>query len=142
MEYIVSACLAGVRCRYDGTDSMDQKVALLVADGKALPVCPEQLGGLSTPREPSEIQDGGGEKVLKGKSKVVMSDGTDVTRSFILGAREALKLAHLVGARKAITKERSPSCGCLYITREHEVVPGKGVLVALLEQEGFEVSSV
>lgn len=142
MEYIVSACLVGVKCRYDGTDSLDYEVAQLVASGKALPVCPEQLGGLSTPRLPAEIMDGDGRSVLKGEAKVLTKNGSDVTRAYIMGAREAFKLARLAGVNKAITKERSPSCGCMYIYRGNEVVPGKGVMVALLEKEGLEVTSV
>jgi uncharacterized protein YbbK (DUF523 family) len=142
MEFIVSACLAGVKCRYDGTDSLDYEVAQLVASGKALPVCPEQLGGLSTPRLPAEMKDGDGKSVLKGETRVVATNGADVTRAYIIGAREALKLANLVGAKKAITKERSPSCGCRYIYRGNEVIPGKGVMVALFEKEGIEVTSV
>jgi uncharacterized protein YbbK (DUF523 family) len=123
MEYVVSACLAGVKCRYDATDSLDHEIARLVASGRALPVCPEQLGGLSTPRLPSRIQDGDGRTVLKGETRVLAENGVDVTRAFIIGAREALKLARLVGAQKAITKERSPSCGCRYIYRGNEVIP-------------------
>ena len=142
MEFIVSACLAGVKCRYDGTDSLDYEVAQLVASGRALPVCPEQLGGLSTPRLPAEMKDGDGRGVLKGETRVVATNGADVTRAYIIGAREALKLANLVGAKKAITKERSPSCGSRYIYRGNEVMPGKGVMVALFEKEGIEVTSV
>jgi len=142
MEYIVSACLAGVRCRYDGSDNLNYEVAELVASGKALPVCPEQLGGLSTPRPPAEINGGDGKTVLKGEARVVTENRDDVTRAYIMGAREALKLAQLVGARKAITKEQSPSCGCRYIYRGNEVIPGKGVMVALFEKEGIEVVAV
>ena len=142
MEYVVSACLAGVRCRYDGSDNLNYEVAELVASGKALPVCPEQLGGLSTPRPPAEIEGGDGKSVLKGEARVLAENRDDVTRAYIMGAREALKLAQLVGARKAITKEQSPSCGCRYIYRGNEVIPGKGVMVALFEKEGIEVVAV
>lgn len=140
MEFIVSACLAGVKCRYDGTDHLDKEIALLVADGRALPVCPEQLGGLSTPRPGAEIKDGDGNRVLQGQAKVINEDGLDVTKAYLMGAREALKLARLTGARKSITKDRSPSCGCKYIIRGNEAVPGKGVMVALFEKEGIEVT--
>lgn len=142
MEYVVSACLAGVRCRYDGTDHFLHEVAQLVASGRALPICPEQLGGLSTPRSPAEIIGGDGRSVLKGTTNVLTKDRVDVTKAYLIGAREALKLARLVGARKAITKERSPSCGCKYIYRGNEIIPGKGVMVALFEKEGIEVSAV
>ena len=142
MEYVVSACLAGVKCRYDGTDHLVPEVVQLVASGRALPICPEQLGGLSTPRMPAEIIGGDGKSVLRGTAKVLTREGVEVTKAYLIGAREALKLARLVGAKKAITKERSPSCGCGYIYRSNEVIPGKGVMAALFEKEGIEVTSV
>jgi uncharacterized protein YbbK (DUF523 family) len=98
---IVSACLAGLRCRYDGSKKACEAVMRLVAEGKAIPVCPEQLGGLPTPRLPAEIRGG----------RVVRQDGVDVTAEFSRGAEEVLKLAKLAGATTAILKARSPSCG-------------------------------
>ncbi len=98
---IVSACLAGVACRYDGAAKPCEKVIRLVAEGQALPLCPEQLGGLPTPRLPAE-QIG---------NKVIRKDGVDVTAEFNRGAQEALKIAKLVRAKTAILKARSPSCG-------------------------------
>ena len=142
MEYIVSACFVGVNCTYDGTNNLIPKVVDLVTSGKALPVCPEQLGGLSTPRTPAEIHGGDGRDVINGKASVVTNDGVDVTENFLAGAREALKLARLVGAGKAIMKERSPSCGCDYIYRNGEVVKGNGVTTALFQQEGIEVRAL
>ena len=142
MEYVVSACLAGVRCRYDGTDYIIHDVAQLVASGRALPICPEQLGGLSTPRPPAEIIGGDGKAVLKGTARVMAKGGVDVTKALLIGAREGLKLARLIGATKAITKDRSPSCGYNYIYRGNEVIPGKGVMVAMFEKDGIEVTSV
>ena len=142
MEYVVSACLAGVRCRYDGTDHLVYEVTRLVASGKALPICPEQLGGLSTPRPPAEIIGGDGKTVLQGRARVVAKGGVDVTKAFLTGAREALKLARLISAKKAVTKDCSPSCGSAYIYRGNEIIPGKGVMVALFEMEGIDVTSV
>ena len=142
MKYVVSACLAGVPCTYEGTHNLDPDVAQLVASGKALPLCPEQLGGLSTPRAPAEIRGGDGDGVIEGEAFVVTKEGVDVTREYLRGAREALKLARLGGAKKAITKERSPSCGCGYVWREHHLARGKGVMVALFEREGIEVNAV
>ena len=100
-QYVVSACLAGESCRYDGGGSPCPAVQALVRTGHALPVCPEVLGGLPTPRVPSEIRDG----------RVVAKDGTDVTGAFIRGAEEALRLALENGCTAAILKARSPSCG-------------------------------
>jgi len=98
---IVSGCLADIKCRYDGVAKPCEKVIRLVAEGKAIPVCPEQLGGLPTPRISAEI---------RGK-RIIRKDGVDVTEEFHRGAQEALKLAKLIGADLAILKARSPSCG-------------------------------
>lgn len=100
-KIIVSACLAGLSCRYDCKLKPDAKIVELVRQGKAVPVCPEQLGGLPTPRIASERRG----------NQVVQKDGTDVTENFQRGAEEALKLAQLIGAKQAILKARSPSCG-------------------------------
>ena len=100
-QYVVSACLAGESCRYDGGCSPCPAVQALVRTGQALPVCPEVLGGLPTPRVPSEIRGG----------RVVAKDGTDVTGAFTCGAEEALRLALENGCTAAILKARSPSCG-------------------------------
>jgi uncharacterized protein YbbK (DUF523 family) len=131
---IVSACLAGVQCRYDGAGKPCEAVIRLVAEGKAMPVCPEQLGGLTTPRLSSEIRDG----------KVVRKDGVDVTGEFERGAREALKLAQLVGAREAILKSRSPSCGVgkIYDGNFNGIlIDGDGVFTALCRKNGIEVKT-
>ena len=142
MECIVSACLAGVNCTYDGTHNLVPEIADLVASGKALPLCPEQLGGLSTPRIPAEIRGGDGDDVLRGEAFVTTRDGLDVTDAYLKGAQEALRLARFVGAKKAITKDRSPSCGCGHVWCGGDLVEGKGVMVALFEREGIEVEAV
>ncbi len=132
--YIVSGCLAGLCCRYDGGDNADEKVMQLVAEGKAIPVCPEQLGGLTTPRPPCEITDG----------KVMSNEGADVTESFIRGAEEALKLAKLAGSNKAILKARSPSCGIGKIydgTFNGNLIDGDGLFAAMLRKEGFKLET-
>jgi uncharacterized protein YbbK (DUF523 family) len=98
---IVSACLAGIGCRYDGKDNTDPKVMELVRNGNVILVCPEQMGGLPTPR-PASGRDGDG---------VFTLDGTDVTNQFNAGAEAVAKLAELNGCKKAILKARSPSCG-------------------------------
>src|SRR5690554_5343526 len=106
---IVSACFAGVNCRYDKKHNKIDKIRKLVREGKAIPVCPEQMGGLPTPRNPAEIVGGDGDDVLDGKAKVIDNQGNDVTQQFVEGAREALAMAQAVGATEAILKERSPS---------------------------------
>ena len=131
---IVSACLAGVGCRYDGAAKPCESVIRLVAEDKALPLCPEQLGGLSTPRLPAEII----------AEKVIRNDGADVTAEFTRGAQEALKLARLVGAKTAILKARSPSCGCGKIydgSFRGKLVEGDGVFAGLCKKDGIEVKT-
>jgi len=114
----------------------------LVAEGRALPICPEQLGGLSTPRIPAEIVGDGGEAVWKGTARVLDAEGEDVTAVFIRGAEETWKLARRIGATKAILKERSPSCGVTQICRNEEAISGEGVTCFLLRTHGICVRGV
>jgi uncharacterized protein YbbK (DUF523 family) len=109
---MVSACLAGINCTHNGKNSLNSKVFEKFRKGFLLPVCPEQLGGLTTPREPGEIAGGTGEDVLKGKAKVITSSGRDVTKYFVRGAEETLMMAESLGVKEAILKSRSTSCGC------------------------------
>ena len=130
--FIVSACLANVACRYNGEAKPCAAVLGLVAAGRALPVCPEQLGGLPTPRPPAEIRAG----------RVVRADGTDLTAAFQRGAQEALKIAQLAGATAAILKARSPSCGVGQVydgSFSGARVSGDGVFAALCRHQGLAV---
>lgn len=139
---IVSACLVGVNCRYNGKNSLNSKVFEKFKKGDLIPACPEQLGGLTTPREPSEIIGGTGEDVLKGKAKVMTSSGRDVTNNFIRGAEETLMMAKSLGAKEAILKTRSPSCGCCEIydgAFSGKLKKGEGVTVAILRKNGIRV---
>ena len=141
---LVSACLAGINCRYDGKNSLNKAVCGLVAGGGAIPVCPEQLGGLPTPRAPAEIKAGCGAGVLDGKCRVINKEGLDVTGNFIKGAEETLKIAVMVGVKKAVLKSGSPSCGCGRIhdgTFSGRMAEGNGVAAELLIREGIEVIS-
>ncbi|MCS6862891.1 MAG: DUF523 domain-containing protein, partial [Abditibacteriales bacterium] len=143
---IVSACLAGVNCRHDGGNKLKPAIAQLVAEGRAIPVCPEQLGGLPTPRVEANLVGGDGDAVLDGTARLATADGRDVTAHFLRGAQEVLHLARLCGARGAILKERSPSCGCCQVWMQGEdgtprLVAGQGVTAALLRREGIEVVS-
>jgi uncharacterized protein YbbK (DUF523 family) len=131
---IVSACLAGVACRYDGAAKPCEKVIRLVAEGKAIPLCPEQLGGLTTPRASAEISG----------NRVIRKDGVDVTDAFTRGAQEALKIARLVGAKTAILKARSPSCGLGKIydgSFSGRLVDGNGVFAEMCKQNGIKVKT-
>lgn len=139
---IVSACLLGINCRYDGRSSPDERIrAFLQERGRFIPVCPEQLGGLSTPRPPAVITSGDGGDVLNGSARLIDSFGTDVTEQFLRGAREALKVASLCQVERAVLKERSPSCGVHYIKRNGEPVEGMGVTTALFREKGITVIS-
>lgn len=131
---IVSACLAGINCRYDRKSCENKKVVELVIKGKAIPVCPEQLGGLPTPREKHEIN---------GKN-VISESGKDRTKEFQKGAEEALKIAKLVDCEEAILKSKSPSCGCGRIydgTFLGKLVEGDGIFARILKQNGIIVKT-
>ncbi|TAN61614.1 DUF523 domain-containing protein [bacterium] len=136
---IVSACLVGLKTRHDGKEIQNSEVLELLKGMAFIPVCPEQLGGLPTPRPAAEISGGRARDVLEGKAKVIDENGFDVTDGFLRGAREVLKLAKLTGATTAILKEKSPSCGVAFIYRNGAIVNGAGVLAELLQKEGIEV---
>ncbi|MBW2636478.1 MAG: DUF523 domain-containing protein [Deltaproteobacteria bacterium] len=138
---IVSACLLGIKCRYDGESRSDETVLSMIPWEILIPVCPEQLGGLSTPRPPAEIVGGNGLDVLNGSARVIDREGCDVTASFIRGGREALKIARLLNITTAIMKENSPSCGTFHIMRKGSRSKGPGVASALFAQNGIEVVS-
>lgn len=140
---IVSACLCGVNCKYSGGNNFNEKVMHLFQQGKAVLVCPEQMGGLSTPRLPSEIIGGTGADVLDGKCRVMtINCQDDVTDRFTKGAEETLKLAKKCGASLAILKSRSPSCGHGTIydgSFTGTKIDGNGVTAELLERNGIKV---
>jgi len=141
---LVSACLLGKGCRFDGGHCRHEGVLCLVQDQVVIPVCPEALGGLARPRPPAEIRGGDGNAVLAGRARVVDRTGRDVTAAFVKGARAALTLARKHGAVKAILKERSPSCGTHEIhdgTFGGRPVAGPGVAAALLAGSGVRVTS-
>ena len=110
-----------------------------------IPVCPEESGGLQTPRPPAEIVGGDGDAVLDGKAKVMTEDGTDVTRAYLKGAHHALQVAQSHGATHVILKARSPSCGCGDIydgTFTGTLTVGDGVTTALLKRHGITITSM
>ncbi len=141
-RYLISACLVGLNTKYDGGNNFNQIFADMAKKGEAVPFCPEQAGGLATPRDPSEIVGGVGEDVLKGKARVITDKGEDVTEAFIKGAKEALKLATLIGADSAILKSKSPSCGTKCVcdgTFSGKLRDGMGVTAAYLQAHGIKV---
>ena len=132
----VSACLAGINCKYNGGNNLNQKVFDLVKEGKAIPVCPEQWGGLATPRVPVEL------KVINGKRYAINKEGIDVTENFEKGAQEILSLAKKLNVKKAVLQPRSPSCGIGKIYNgnfDKTLIDGNGILAELLKENGIEV---
>lgn len=133
-RYLVSACLCGINCKYNGKNNLNEICLKLFKEGKAVLVCPEQLGGLETPRDPSEIS----------KDKVISIKGKDVTEKFEKGAEETLKIAKTLGIKKAILKEGSPSCGINYIYDgkfRGKRVKGCGVTATLLKNNNIQIVS-
>ncbi|WP_022854154.1 DUF523 domain-containing protein [Thermodesulfatator atlanticus] len=130
---LVSACLIGLCTRYDGTSKPSPFIQGLLKNHILIPFCPEQLGGLKTPRPPAELSGGDGFAVLGKKAKVITCHGEDVTQAFIKGAEEAAKLAKLYHAEKALVKARSPSCG---------LTPVVGVAAARLILEGLSLEEI
>ncbi|MBR6766420.1 MAG: DUF523 domain-containing protein [Clostridia bacterium] len=129
---LVSQCLLGIDCRYDGGNNFREEISALMERCEVIPVCPEVLGGLTTPRLPSERLGG----------RVVSSAGDDVTDAFARGAQQALRLAKLYGAKYAVLKQSSPSCGTERIydgTFSGKKIPGMGVTAELFEKEGIEL---
>lgn len=146
-KILVSSCLVGRPVRYDGRDKRQDDAILRrwQAENRLVPYCPEVGGGLPVPRRPAEITGpGGGPAVLDGTARVLTDTGQDVTEAFLTGAHRALETAQRAGARLAILKESSPSCG---ITRIYDgsftgrLSPGVGVTAALLERHGIHVFS-
>lgn len=131
---LVSACLAGRPCRYDGTACPVPELKRLAAAGLAVPVCPEELGGLPTPRPPAEIR----------QSRVINAAGEDVTTQFERGAEAVLELARRHNVGLAILKARSPSCGVGPVydgAFSRTLTPGAGVAAGKLRRNGIKVCS-
>jgi uncharacterized protein YbbK (DUF523 family) len=133
-KILVSACFLGINCKYDGTSNKNEKILKLARDYILIPVCPEILGGLPTPREPAE---------QKGK-RVITKSGKDVTKYFEKGAKEVLKIAKILKIKKAILKQKSPSCGCGKIydgTFSGKLIKGDGITTKVLKKSGIKVFS-
>lgn len=136
---VVSACLLGLKTRYDGGDALSPEAIKMLEGMLPIPACPEQLGGLSTPRPRAAITSGDGSDVLDGSSRVADENGKDVTELFLRGAEGILTIARLSGARKAFMKEKSPSCGVSLICGNSKCIAGSGVAAALLKREGLKL---
>ncbi|MEG1004228.1 DUF523 domain-containing protein [Clostridium sp.] len=129
---IISACLCGCNCKYNGKNNKNEQCIKLFKAGKAVLICPEQLGGMATPRLPSEIR----------KEEVFTNEHENVTNNFIRGAEESLNIAKIVNAKFAILKNGSPSCGSSLIydgTFQNKKIKGEGFTTKLLRKNGIEV---
>jgi len=135
---IVSSCLAGVKCRYDGNDNLVAEIKELVLSGKAIALCPEELGGLSTPRTPCEIVK------EDNQLKVMTKDRVDCTAQFLLGAEKVAEIAKILDSKHAILKANSPSCGFGMIydgSFTGKKIKGKGLTAELLSKQGIEIKN-
>lgn len=147
-KILVSKCLTGALCRYDGCAQrpavLDAFEAALdaIPDAEPVPFCPEEEGGLGTPRPPAWIEAESAEAVLTGRDRVVTGDGRDVTGGFVAGAEGALAVCEREGIELAILKERSPSCGSSQTHVDDRVVDGPGVTTQLLRNHGIVVRGV
>jgi uncharacterized protein YbbK (DUF523 family) len=139
---LISACLLGIRCRYDG-QSRECPDLLNSLDADAiLPVCPEQLGGLSTPREAASLTRGGSPLILQGRARVLTLSGVDVTENYLAGVEAVLKILSMVDVEKAVLKEKSPSCGIHSTYVDGALTPGmRGLLAEALAQVGVPLVS-
>ena len=126
---LISACLIGINCRYDGTNALNKKLIKSYSKECLIPICPEQLGGLPTPRLEAKI---------RGKD-VIDKSGRTLTREFKKGAKEVLKIAKLLDAKKAVLKEKSPSCGVMLIYKNGKLIKGQGITTRLLKDNGIEI---
>jgi uncharacterized protein YbbK (DUF523 family) len=142
VKVLVSACLAGINCRFDGKNELNKKIRDLVERGKAICVCPEELGGLPTPRTRSEIKNATGSDVLSGKAQVINREGKDITENFTSGAGRVLEIAKKYKIKKAIFKSKSPACGKGKIydgSFSGRLKEGDGVTTALLLKNNIKV---
>lgn len=140
--FFVSACLAGINCTFRGANNLDKRIKKLVESGKAVALCPEVSGSLGVPREKIELVGGDGYDVLDGKARAVSAGGKDVTGNVIAGANSVLETVKKYGIKEAILKSNSPTCGCGHIydgTFSKKLIPGDGVLAALLKRNGVAV---
>lgn len=141
---LISACLCGLNCRYDGRNNEHPVFAEMLDSNQGITICPEALGGLPIPRLPAEIKGGTGEDVLQGKARVIDRQGNDVTEAFLSGAKKTLDIAREHQVELVILKSRSPSCGIGEIYNgsfSGQLQPGNGVTGALLKAHGLSVVS-
>jgi uncharacterized protein YbbK (DUF523 family) len=140
-KVLVSKCLTGELCRWDG-GRLDGSTNVRLREFEIYPICPEMEGGLLCPRPKAEIADGDGYDVLDGRTRVKDDIGSDITGHFLKGAQMSLNLALEHNIKKAFLKEKSPSCGVNFIYKGGHRTKGVGVTTALLKRNGVEVISI
>ncbi|OGI11590.1 hypothetical protein A3K64_01735 [Candidatus Micrarchaeota archaeon RBG_16_36_9] len=144
---LCSACLLGIKCRYDGRTNLEKaspKLLDLYGHGELIPICPEQMGRLPIPRSGARILSGDGNSVLDKNSRILTDGGNDVTKQYLRGAYETLRVAQDLNIKEVILKQKSPSCGCGYTQGglvQRTLVEGDGVTTALLKRNGIKVIS-
>ncbi|MBI5874241.1 MAG: DUF523 domain-containing protein [Deltaproteobacteria bacterium] len=129
---LISACLLGINCRFDGTNAFREDLIKRYSKEIFIPICPEQLGGLPTPRPKAEISS----------ENVIDINNRDVTKEFKNGANEALKIAKLLNIKRAVLKEKSPSCGVNFVYKNGKLADGMGITARLLQENGIEIEGV
>ena len=134
---LISACLCGVNCRYDGSNRHIKWLDKIMEALHPVPICPEQVGGLPTPRSPSEIVRGDGFDIIRGETIVTNQKGENVTAFFLKGAYETLNLARELGIKIFLFKDKSPACGLVSVYRQNALARGMGVCSALLISNGL-----
>ncbi len=139
--YIVSACLLGQRCRYNGEDKSHAEVIRFLRGKKYLALCPEMLAGWGSPRLPVEFSGGGASEVAQGKATIKDEQGLDRTETLMQGVSMALQQAEASKAQEAILKEKSPSCGVQRVYRDGKLIPGEGLFTHGLRKRGVRVRS-
>lgn len=135
MNILISACLLGINCKYNGSNNNIPDIIKQMENVTLISICPEQLGGLTTPRPPAEINE---------EARILSKEGNDVTKQFLFGAEETLKIAMMYNCEYAILKERSPSCGSNQVydgSFTGKVKPGEGITASLLKRNGIKVYS-
>lgn len=142
-KILVSACLLGIDCKYSGKNNKNEKLLEFLKGKDIIPICPEQLGGLKTPRQMAELKSSAKE-IIENKGIVITKDNKDVTKEFLKGGYEILKYLELFDIEKAILKEGSPSCGSNFVydgSFSSKKIKGQGITAYLLEKEGVKLSS-
>ncbi|SFE26876.1 DUF523 domain-containing protein [Peptostreptococcus sp. D1] len=145
MKIIVSGCLLGNNCKYNGDNNYNEDVIKFLENKDYIVICPEEMGKMNTPRPPSEIQfSKTADEVFRNEAKVLNIEGVDVTKYFVDGANMALEIARRNDCKLAILKDGSPSCGSNYVYNgnfEGKRINGKGVCAQLFEKNGIKVIS-